>query len=123
MHGLNASFTRSPELFVRQHVIQEAGEMETKKLSAGVYDIDFRPNGPKLALFDTASSRYNPGEPLVKAFWLPWESGATIELELDTQAEYLLTAHMGGCQLRIVPAAGGAHTKGTAHSRELEYLR
>ena len=66
---------------------------------------------PKLALFDTASSRYNLGEPLVKAFWLPWESGATIELELDTQAEYFLTAHMGGCQLRIIPAAGGAHTK------------
>ena len=47
MHGLNASFTRSPELFVRQHVIQEAEEMETKKLSAGVYDFDFRPNESK----------------------------------------------------------------------------
>ena len=86
--------------------------MLEKKPSAGVYDFDFSPGEhPKLALFDTAPSGCNLGEPLVKAFWLPWESGATIGLELDTQAEYFLTAHMGGCQLRIIPAAGGAHTK------------
>ena len=100
-------------MFVRQLVIQEDEKVEKKKLSPGVYDFDFQYGDitKKLALFDTAPSGYNLGEPLVKAFWLPWQPGATTELELDTQAEYFLTAHMGGCQLRIIPAVGAPTPK------------
>ena len=124
MHGLNASFTRSPELFVRQHLIQESQDMVEKKPSAGVYDFDFSPGEhPKLALFDTAPSGCNLGEPLVKAFWLPWESGATIGLELDTQAEVLFDGAYGRLPTKNNPCRRGRPHQSTAHSREYEYLR
>lgn len=113
MRGLNARFKKKPEKFLREVVLQESAELLKANLSEGVYDFDFEPSDvPTIALFGTARPGIDSDEPLIKAYWLPWESGSTLELELSGDAEYFLTAHLGGCQLRVVPPAGpGTHTK------------
>ena len=73
----------------------------------------FQPtSSPRIVLFDTARPGVDPGEELIRAYWLPWKSGKTLQLELRPGVNYFFTSHLGGCELRIVPPAGvGTHTK------------
>ena len=113
MRGLNDRFKRGPEKFFGEVVLQEIQELVTADPPEGIYDFDFQPtSSPRIVLFDTARPGVDPGEELIRAYWLPWKSGTTLQLELRPGVNYFFTSHLGGCELRIVPPAGvGTHTK------------
>ena len=83
MRGLNDRFKRNPEKFLGEVVLQEIQEVVTADPPEGIYDFDFQPtSSPRIVLFDTARPGVDPGEELIRAYWLPWKSGTTLQLEL-----------------------------------------
>jgi hypothetical protein len=113
MNGLNDRFKKRPKKFLREMVIQETAALLKANPPEGLYDFDFEPaDAPTIALFGTARPGVDPGEEFITAYWLPWKSRSTLELELGADAKYFFTSHLGGCELRIIPPAGvGTRTK------------
>ena len=106
MHGLNKQFVKDPEGFLRRYVIDEKGNLAIGAVLAGVYDFDFVPNkdNKKIAELHKVDPDKDAGETLIKAYWLPWGSKKTREIELGDDANYFFTSFLGGCRLQIVPA-------------------
>jgi hypothetical protein len=113
MNDLNNRFKKGPKKFLRKVVLQESENLLKTDPPEGLHDFDFEPTrSPSIALFGTPRPGIDPGEELITAYWLPWKSGTTLQLELGTDASYFFTSHLGGCDLRIIPPAGvGTRTK------------
>lgn len=122
MNGLNARFMKkgdTPE-FLRQVVIIESQALSAESQpkvqpngrgpfregflsKPGVYSFDLE----SVVGYSTAvylrQAPADAGEAPIRAYWLPWKSRETMEIELANEANYFFTSHLGGCQLRIVP--------------------
>ena len=107
MNGLNKRYKKGPKKFLGEFAVQEMMELETAKPPPGVYEFDFQPTpSPTTVLFGTPRPVDDPGEELIRAYWLPWKRRETLQLQLGPGVDYFFTAHMDGCELRTVPPAG-----------------
>jgi hypothetical protein len=105
MRGLNTLFLEKKDGFLHRYVIDEAGKLSQGVILPGVYDLDFVPSkdDPNIANLHKANPKIDAGEPLIRAYWLPWKSGDAREIELGSAAKYFFTSYLGGCRLQIAP--------------------
>jgi hypothetical protein len=115
VNGLNTKFTENPEVFLRTVPIVESPELRDPlvffKYPPKIYDLDLALDDQGAAKLGIANLTANPGEPVIKAYWLPWKSKAASEIELGDDANYFFTSQLGGCQMRVVRKTPGGKTK------------
>jgi hypothetical protein len=90
---------------LHHYAIDEAGKLSQGVILPGVHDLDFVPSkdDKNIANLHKAGPNTDAGEPLIRAYWLPWKSSNVREIEFGSAANYFFTSYLGGCRLQIAP--------------------
>ena len=107
MDGLNKAYKKDPRGFLRKHALDARGSINSPAPPVtGIYDFDLsydpRKNGCVfLQKFDERGKAATDKTNRISAYWLPWASNQTTEIDLGNQADFFFTSALGGCQIRV----------------------
>ena len=107
MEGLNLRFKRSTEKFLRTTPIFESPRHVVGPPAQGVVEFDLEPQhgtAARIGEFATRGKAATADSNRIRAYWLPWQSQGTSQIQLGGLAEYFFTSQVAGCQIRIVPS-------------------
>lgn len=111
MDKLNKRFMKDPKGFMEKYCIDVELGGGSRLVSdnpppRGVYSFDLymvtKMNFVGLRLANERTKLVGKDTNLIRAYWLPWASQRTTQLQLGSEANFFFTSPLGGCRVQVV---------------------
>jgi hypothetical protein len=96
--------------FLTQHALTVGFELAIVPPDAGIFDFDIQrrtlaDRGSVLEVlgFGNRAKEESRHTNRIRAYWLPWRSRHTVDVDLGADANYFFTSELNGCQFRVAP--------------------
>ncbi len=104
MDVLNKQFMSDPLGFMKKYVIETDGKID-KGNGAGAgkanFDMEYHSKNPLIVVLSFYTKPIDGKASPISAWWLPWKTGATVNMTLKAGADYFFTSSLGGCRIQF----------------------
>jgi len=102
MDVLNKQYMADPIGFMKKYALETDGAMDKgdgQGAGTAQFDLNYHKANPNMVVVSLYSGPAGKNSPIL-AWWLPWKSGATMNLKLGKGADYFFTSSLGGCRVQ-----------------------
>ncbi|RCW89010.1 hypothetical protein [Paracoccus lutimaris] len=102
--GYNKKFVTKKEAFVMEHVFVGAVRPDVLPTQSGIFRFSIQDSASFKGCLEIVERAEGSGG--IEAYWLPWEPGRVVSIDVAKDAKFFFTSRLDGCQFRAAALDG-----------------